>query len=477
MPVLALLFPSTTLSALCDPRDFAAERIDCGDLDDLRGWARSRIEEPLQAVVANAPTTGPEDESWYWAAPLLLDREAGDHEALDWLERNDAITAWSGREQDEGRWGEHVEHAQAAARGELQLGRPPERLRDVIADIGLFGFGNSALRALGGISSEGGDAAVADELRVRAAQIAWSFRTLFNLAETCAFIPSLFPKLPYWRQCLEYAASGGLQAMLNEYAHLLVEALGHDRGTSRAIAEVAQRISETLSLRTSLVNCDRIDLDFERQSVEIDRLPMRARFAARFGQDTVDDEGKIARPDALRAAFNSPFWPFVLASTSVGQEGLDFHHYCHAITHWNLPPNPIDLEQREGRIHRYKNHAVRKNVASRYRLERDVHSGKDSWANAFSLARSDRPPDANDLMPYWLYEGDAAIERHVPLLPLSSEINRLHDLSRSLAIYRMAFGQARQEDLVSLLVERLDEAEVQQLVSRLAIDLRPTMTA
>jgi len=28
-------------------------------------------------------------------------------------------------------------------------------------------------------------------------------------------------------------------------------------------------------------------------------------------------------------------------------EGLDFHHYCHAIVHWNLPSNPVDLEQRE----------------------------------------------------------------------------------------------------------------------------------
>ncbi len=267
--------------------------------------------------------------------------------------------------------------------------------------------------------------------------------------------------------------TGGLQAMLDEYAHLLIESLGHDQGTPQAIAEVAQRISETLSLRTSLVNCDRFDLGPERQTVEIDRLPMRARFAARFGQDTVDDEGKVARPDALRAAFNSPFWPFVLASTSVGQEGLDFHHYCHAITHWNLPPNPVDLEQREGRIHRYKNHAVRKNLASRYRLAPDLHSGQDSWANAFELAKGDRPAAANDLIPYWLFEGDAAIERHVPLLPLSSEISRLNDLRRSLAVYRMAFGQARQEDLVALLLERLDEAEVRQLVSRLAIDLRP----
>ncbi len=51
-----------------------------------------------------------------------------------------------------------------------------------------------------------------------------------------------------------------------------------------------------------------------------------------------------------------------LATTSVGQEGLDFHLYSHAILHWNLPSNPVDLEQREGRVHRFKGHAVRKNL-------------------------------------------------------------------------------------------------------------------
>ena len=38
-----------------------------------------------------------------------------------------------------------------------------------------------------------------------------------------------------------------------------------------------------------------------------------------------------------RAAFTSPFWPFVLGATYIGQEGLDFHWYCHAVVHWNLP--------------------------------------------------------------------------------------------------------------------------------------------
>ncbi|MGR3479930.1 helicase-related protein [Salipiger marinus] len=77
-----------------------------------------------------------------------------------------------------------------------------------------------------------------------------------------------------------------------------------------------------------------------------------------------DDETGVNRTGLVRTAFNSPFKPFVLASTSVGQEGLDFHPYCHRIFHWKLPGKPVDMEQREGRVHRYKNHAVRLNLGS-----------------------------------------------------------------------------------------------------------------
>ena len=94
---------------------------------------------------------------------------------------------------------------------------------------------------------------------------------------------------------------------------------------------------------------------------------MRANFALRFGDDRTETDQTLKRGAAVRTSFNSPFRPFVLATTSVGQEGLDFHVYCHAVMHWNLPRNPVDLEQREGRVHRYKNHAVRHNLASAHR--------------------------------------------------------------------------------------------------------------
>lgn len=59
------------------------------------------------------------------------------------------------------------------------------------------------------------------------------------------------------------------------------------------------------------------------------------------------------RTDDMRRAFNTPFWPNVLTTTSLGQEGLDFHVWCRQLLHWDLCSSPLDLEQREGRIQRF----------------------------------------------------------------------------------------------------------------------------
>ena len=58
------------------------------------------------------------------------------------------------------------------------------------------------------------------------------------------------------------------------------------------------------------------------------------------------------------------------------------------------------------------------------------------------------------------------------MLPLSREIGCLEDLRRATALYRMAFGQPRQSDLVATLSE-LSPTEVQEMRSAIAIDLAP----
>jgi hypothetical protein len=78
-------------------------------------------------------------------------------------------------------------------------------------------------------------------------------------------------------------------------------------------------------------------------------------------------------------------------------------------------------------------------------------------------------------VPYWIYplEDGAKIERHVPALPLSRDRDRMSALRRSLAAYRMVFGQARQEDLLSYLLARFTDEEVSSYAETLRIDLQP----
>ena len=62
---------------------------------------------------------------------------------------------------------------------------------------------------------------------------------------------------------------------------------------------------------------------------------------------------------------------------------------------------------------------------------------------------------------------------HVPTIPLSQDEQRYGDLQKSLAAYRMVFGQPRQEDLLTYLVDRVSPERLGKLKPLLQIDLRP----
>ena len=202
---------------------------------------------------------------------------------------------------------------------------------------------------------------------------------------------------------------------------------------------------------------------------------MRSHFVGAFGQ-RADDEKAAQRNNSLIASFNSPFWPFILVSTSIGQEGLDFHLWSHAVVHWNLPSNPVDLEQREGRVHRYKGHIVRKNIAESLGNSLPEDLQDDPWKVLFDLAAEKRLPGESEMVPYWVYpHGSSKIERHVPLLPYSRDAAELPRLRKSLAAYRLAFGQPRQEDLVEFLRRNYSDEQIDEMIGTLRIDLTPPL--
>lgn len=95
----------------------------------------------------------------------------------------------------------------------------------------------------------------------------------------------------------------------------------------------------------------------------------------------------------------------------------------------------------------------------------------------FTAAKSGRGKGENDLFPFWIApNGEAKIERHVPALPHSRELIQKANLGRSLVLYRMVFGQNRQEDLVAYLASHLPPDQVETIVERCRVDLSPPKT-
>lgn len=484
LPLLLLVYPCLTFVRSCDPRELArGTRLTA---TEVRTQFATRIRGLIEKLGIVHEAGGSTDDRWYWLAPMLLDYEEFPVATQAWWDRAELAQTWAGIEvgDEDAGWSSHVERAAqtltSIRSGKERLGVPPDDLFEVLALAASAAPATAALRAYARASRS--DPALSLSMRDIAARSGRAFLTLFNHAEVIEAVRSEFPGEPYWQRVLEYTHAGGLQAVLDEYAHLLRESLSV---TALSAEETAQKIGSeliaALTIRAASLRIDEVTAPRYARQVTFKTEPLRIRFAMRFGDDRSDEEAPIGvdgalagtRKERVRAAFNSPFWPFVLVSTSVGQEGLDFHHYCHAITHWNLPSNPVDLEQREGRIHRYKGHAVRKNIAAVFASEALRQGDSDVWETVFALGRAGRSVQENDIVPYWLFPGEAKIERHVPALPFSREVERLYGLRRALAIYRMVFGQSRQEDLITYLLSQIPEDERGKIVAELQIDLSP----
>ena len=465
--LLLLLLPCLPLADRAHPLDAPPGR-------DRQEFVREAIEALLSASGLPDPQDGPVDDRWEWAAPLLLD--PGLRSFLEaW--RGGRITATEGdgplpRPNPE-LFGAYVDDLL-----ELQpeeLGRRPPGLVDLLTEVAL---GSPAILGLRSLNASPGLECL--DRRRLAVSMADAFWSLFNQPAVISLLRQLAAgkkasrdDTAYWRLVLEYCRQGNLQAVLDEQWHLLWEQHAWSE-TTDAMAIAAECV--TTLVRVVHPVRSRVHGRFlkPRNSEDVDpeQLRIRTVFALRFGHLRTENEENISE-DMVRAAFNSPFRPFLLTSTSIGQEGLDFHPWCHRLVHWNLPGNPVDLEQREGRVHRYKGHAVRRNVAAAHGEDalESRRPGSDLWGLMFQLAdQAARDARASDLVPHWIASGDCRVERHVPLLPYAREVGAFQRLKRQLAAYRVVFGQPRQEELIALL-DRADFSVAQ--LQELTIDLSP----
>ena len=124
---------------------------------------RSQGLEPMLAEIPR-DLAREEDEAWYWAAPILLDKKHGDLDVTRaWFNQPDLDTLWGGIDSDSGSteeddpktaWADHVDIAHECFAGSRVLGKPPADLAMVLAQMALASPGVVSLRGLTRIADQ-----------------------------------------------------------------------------------------------------------------------------------------------------------------------------------------------------------------------------------------------------------------------------------------------------------------------------------
>ena len=455
MTLFCLMYPSQFLTQCYDP-------IDCMN----RGLSLREIEKEVKGKIAEklakyeTTTAGRTDNRWYYVAPLLLD---GAGYVTGWLGSDEALASFDDEDEKTKRQKGFLTHLQtlrefyyATNCGKVcNLGKKPDDLLDVLTDMAIASPAITINRTYSSYCKQG-----MSYPSYLPSQVAKIFINRMNTPESTATVELACGKKSedaHWQNVLTYCKHGNIQAMFDEYAHIIANGLDVDHNL---INNLHYTIASSMDVRTTIYTVDTYNGFKARVNGNKERgTAIRSHFAVAFTKG--DGKDKDAdRKKSVRNSFNSPFRPFVLASTSIGQEGLDFHNYCRRIVHWNLPSNPIDLEQREGRINRFECLAIRQNVAKRYG---NINFNKDIWKEMFLEAQKvENNGEGSDLIPFWgltEQEDMIKIERIVPMYPFSRDGLAYERLIKILSLYRLTLGQARQEELIEYLFKNCEDMD------------------
>ncbi len=347
--------------------------------------------------------------------------------------------------------------------------KPTDRELDELADIAVSGPGPILWRVVRRVFGEGDRSVDGIDRRMGGLlKAANALRGYLDVPEWHVSFAERFGRHGRLAEGVRTAAwRGNLEAVLDEFM-----AVEQGMGTTGPNAERETAALESLH---NVLALHETRLEVERVGGTGKPLRLRCHAAVAYGLGSSGEEPDAPRADQVRAAFNSPFRPMVLITTSVGQEGLDFHRWSRHVVHWDLPGNPVDLEQRDGRLRRHGGLAVRSALGARVQIQ-EVDPLRSPWHTVSK--RHPPAPEGLGLEPWWHCDG-ATVRRTLILSSFSDQRERCRRLQSELDLYRLAIGQPDQEELLARLEQRLISAdpgtrqEVREWLRGATIDLRP----
>lgn len=262
-----------------------------------------------------------------------------------------------------------------------------------------------------------------------AGEIADAFQNYFQRNEISYVLQQagVTDEVQLLRYCVEYQ----LQAVLWEYQFC--------KG-SQGLSDLKEILPD---LKTS------VKVVVPRESGKWENISVPCHFARRFSPDSGDNgasgssrKGKENQAK-IQHAFNSPFWPMMLITTSMGQEGVDLDQYCSRIMHYSLPSNPMSFEQRDGRIDRRRSLLARRIMVEQYGTSTGIPF-EQFWQWWFTQGA-----DVSGMYPDWVQTAISdrwTLERIVPFFPLSREYELYQKLLLWKNTYRKKMGIPTERD-------------------------------
>ncbi len=487
---LKVCMPFMFLADLVDPAGWAADYTRGKDqaaiaptLSELRRLVRGRLRERFRAAGIRLERKG--RKRLFWPALFELERLH--------LDKAGTLTQPPGRAPvdmyrllakgiDPADDGESANAQSFLDSAESWFGIPQRDLKfpsDLLEDAVNIALASPAVCVLRAVRSLWRDVGE-DDIRLVMSMCFGQLRTYLNKGYVQEIVGRHSRSGRYSDQVLRYCADAHFQAMIDEYAYLVRRVLQRNE-----VESLLDHLGRVLALGAGTPNINVPTGSSGR--IKEDRAQRPVNFAMAFGEESLleeTEEARATRKTSVRESFNSPFWPFVLATTSIGQEGLDFHLYCRDVMHWNLPSNPVDLEQREGRITRFDGLVVRRNIRMDYPLC-DILPSQERTSNLWDrvFEQVEVNPTGNQrfkhgLYPHWVFEPVRGgkpfrIRRHLAIFEGSRDRVHYERLKRYLYYYRLAFGQARQQDLLDKIVDHPDEARLRAELQSCMVNLSP----
>ena len=441
--IYTLIYPSLYLKNKFKP----SEKLLNTDLSIIRNQITEDIRNDLIKEGFKISSTGNSGVEAYALVPMYFDLKNGNH-YKEWYQQigDYPIKEKKVREQDALNFKNQRDFVNEVAVKRLKNIELPKDICDVLANAVLGSPAVCLFRLFDD-----------DSVLANITDLAYEYCKYFDAPENVAAVNEIYcpkenieedfedknerdnTKKAYWKNVLKYAADGCFQSVLDEYYDII-----DTSDVKRAIKNFYRSINlynASYDVETYKGFCQSMNGE-----VDTDTFMMRTHFAVCFNKGK-DDQSGVNRKDSVRNAFNSPFKPFVLATTSIGQEGLDFHKYCRKIVHWNLPSNAIDIEQREGRVNRYKGLVIRQNLSSITNYDFNKCTEKELWSELYEQL----PPrkELSQLYPYWCLAENQKIkiERIILNYPNSRDEDNYEQLMKILSYYRLTLGQPNQEEL------------------------------